>query len=107
MARPEESAGTPSSWRGLEGSPCDWNSLGREPGVHAFAGRELAIDYNAAPFETVVHDVDAVMDTVGGELAHRSFKVLRPDGIYVTVAGRLPEDAGKAEGVRAMGAGRA
>ena len=45
------------------------------------------------------------MDTVGGELAQRSFKVLRPDGIYVTVAGRLPEDAGKAEGVRAMGAG--
>ncbi len=70
-------------------------------------GAEFAIDYNAAPFETVVHDLDAVLDTVGGDLAQRSFKVLRPDGIYVTIAGRLPEGAGKAEGVRAMGAGRA
>ncbi len=69
-------------------------------------GAENAIDYNAAPFETVLHDFDAVIDTVGGGLAERSFKVLRPDGIYVTVAGRLVEGAGKAEGVRAMSAGR-
>ena len=70
-------------------------------------GAESVIDYNATPFESVVHDLDAVIDTVGGDLAARSFKVLRSDGIYVTVAGRLPEDAGKAEGVRATGAGRA
>jgi NADPH:quinone reductase-like Zn-dependent oxidoreductase len=48
-----------------------------------------------------------VIDTVGGDLAQRSFKVLRKGGIYVTVAGRLPEDAGKAEGVRAERGGRA
>ena len=35
------------------------------------------------------------------------FMVLRPDGIYVTVAGRLEPDAGKAEGVRAVSTGRA
>jgi len=66
-----------------------------------------ALDYQATPFETVLHDLDAVIDTVGGELAARSFKVLRPDGIYVTVAGRPTPEAGKAEGVRAMSAGRA
>lgn len=69
-------------------------------------GAENALDYNAAPFETLLHGLDAVIDTVGG-LAERSFKVLRPDGIYVTVAGRLAEGAGQAEGVRAMSAGRA
>lgn len=70
-------------------------------------GAETVIDYNTTPFETIVHDLDAVIDTVGGDLAVRSFKVIRPDGIYVTVAGRLPEGAGKAEGIRATGAGRA
>lgn len=66
-----------------------------------------ALDYQAAPFESVLHDLDAVIDTVGGDLAGRSFKVLRKDGIYVTVAGRLAPEAGQAEGVRATGAGRA
>ena len=70
-------------------------------------GVETALDYNAAPFETVLSGLDAVIDTVGGDLAERSFKVLRPDGIYVTVAGRLAPDAGQAEGVRAVSAGRA
>ena len=60
-----------------------------------------ALDYMAEPFESVVHDLDVVIDTVGGDYAQRSFKVLRPGGIYVTVAGMLPKDAGKAEGIRA------
>jgi NADPH:quinone reductase-like Zn-dependent oxidoreductase len=70
-------------------------------------GAELVLDYSVTPFETLVHDLDAVIDTVGGDLAERSFKVLRPDGVYVTVAGRLAPDAGQAEGVRATSAGRA
>ena len=70
-------------------------------------GAESAIDYNAAPFETVVHDMGVVIDTVGGDVSARSLKVLRPNGILVTVAGRLPEHAGQAEGVRAMNGGRA
>lgn len=70
-------------------------------------GAETVLDYKAAPFETQVSGLDAVIDTVGGELAERSFKVLRPGGVYVTVAGRLAPEAGEAEGVRAVGAGRA
>ncbi len=70
-------------------------------------GAETAIDYNATAFESEVHDLDVVIDTVGGDLLSRSLKVLRPGGIYVTVAGRPPEEAGKAEGVRATSAGRA
>jgi NADPH:quinone reductase-like Zn-dependent oxidoreductase len=66
-----------------------------------------AIDYNAAPFETVIHEVDVVIDTVGGETRGRSWQVLRPGGTLVTVAGRLPEEAGQQHGVRALSAGRA
>jgi NADPH:quinone reductase-like Zn-dependent oxidoreductase len=70
-------------------------------------GVESAVDYNAAPFETVVHDMDVVVDTVGGNLPDRSWQVLRKDGVFVTVAARLAPEAGKAQGVRAMSASRA
>ncbi len=74
--------------------------------VHSLGARTV-LDYKAARFETLVHDLDAVIDTVGGDLEERSYKVLRPDGIYVTVAGRPAPEAGKAEGVRVTSAGRA
>lgn len=70
-------------------------------------GAENVIDYRATRFETVLNDLDAVIDTVGGDLPERSFHVIRPGGIFVTVAGRLAEDAGKAQNIRAVGAGRA
>ena len=70
-------------------------------------GSESVIDYQAAPFETVVKDMDVIIDTVGGDLPERSFQVIRPGGIFVTIAARLPEDAGKAQNIRAVNAGRA
>jgi NADPH:quinone reductase-like Zn-dependent oxidoreductase len=70
-------------------------------------GAENVIDYSAVRFETVVHDMDVVIDTVGGELVERSFQVLRPGGVFVTVAGRPAEDTGKAQKITALSAGRA
>ena len=70
-------------------------------------GADNVIDYNATPFEAVLSDLDVVIDTVGGDLPERSFQVIRPGGIFVTVAARLAEDAGKAQNIRAVGAGRA
>jgi NADPH:quinone reductase-like Zn-dependent oxidoreductase len=70
-------------------------------------GADTVIDYKAAPFETAVHDVDVVVDTVGGDLPERSWGVLRPDGMLVSVAARLTPEMGKAHGVRSTGAGRA
>jgi NADPH:quinone reductase-like Zn-dependent oxidoreductase len=70
-------------------------------------GAENVIDYNATRFETVVKDLDAIIDTVGGDLPERSFRVLRPGGIFVTVAAQLAEDAGKTQNIKAMRAGRA
>ena len=70
-------------------------------------GADEMIDYNATRFETVLKDMDVVIDTVGADLAERSFQVLRPGGIFVTVAGRLAEGAGKEQNIRAVSAGRA
>lgn len=70
-------------------------------------GAETVIDYNATRFETAVRDLDVVIDTVGGEVVERSWQVLRPNGILITVAARLTPEAGQAHGVRAASSGRA
>jgi NADPH:quinone reductase-like Zn-dependent oxidoreductase len=70
-------------------------------------GADEVIDYHKTPFETVVKDVDVVIDTVGGDLLERSLKVLRKGGKLVTVAGMVPPELGKAEGIQASSAGRA
>ncbi|HUQ76000.1 MAG TPA: NADP-dependent oxidoreductase [Burkholderiales bacterium] len=49
-------------------------------------GADQVIDYHAEDFSNVVKDVDAVFDTVGGEVTTRSFGVLRPGGRLATVA---------------------
>ena len=43
-------------------------------------GADQVIDYKAQDFTRVVSGCDAVFDTVGGEVAMRSFEVLRPGG---------------------------
>jgi NADPH:quinone reductase-like Zn-dependent oxidoreductase len=63
-------------------------------------GAQMAADYRETPFEAVVHDVDVVIDTVGGDVLQRSWAVIRPGGVLVTVAGRVSPEAGKAHGIR-------
>jgi NADPH:quinone reductase-like Zn-dependent oxidoreductase len=43
-------------------------------------GADQVIDYNAQDFTKVVSGCDAVFDTVGGEVAQKSFAVLKPGG---------------------------
>lgn len=43
-------------------------------------GADQIIDYNKEDFTKAVSGVDAVFDTVGGEVAKRAFDVLRPGG---------------------------
>ena len=69
-------------------------------------GAEEAIDYNAAPFETVVRDLDVVIDTVGGDLPERSLRVIRRGGLLVSAAARMAPDFGKDQGVRTPELGR-
>ncbi|MGB8214057.1 MAG: NADP-dependent oxidoreductase [Anaerolineales bacterium] len=70
-------------------------------------GANQAVDYQAAPFESVLHNLDVVFDTVGGDVFVRSLKVLHPGGVLVTVAAQIPPEMGKAEGVQVVRGGRA
>jgi NADPH:quinone reductase-like Zn-dependent oxidoreductase len=56
---------------------------------HAYVkslGADQVIDYNKDDFTRVVKDVDAVFDTVGGEVAMRSFSVVRSGGRAAFIA---------------------
>ena len=49
-------------------------------------GADEIIDYNAVDFTKVVRDCDAVFDTVGGDVAQRSFAVLKSGGRAAFIA---------------------
>jgi len=49
-------------------------------------GADEIIDYNAQDFTRVVSGCDAVFDTVGGDVAQKSFAVLRPGGRAAFIA---------------------
>lgn len=49
-------------------------------------GADEVIDYNAVDFSAVLSGCDAVLDTVGGAVAERSFAVLRPGGRAAFIA---------------------
>ncbi|HEY2534875.1 MAG TPA: NADP-dependent oxidoreductase [Xanthobacteraceae bacterium] len=49
-------------------------------------GADEIIDYNAQDFTQVVKGCDAVFDTVGGDVAEKSFAVLRPGGRAAFIA---------------------
>ena len=49
-------------------------------------GADEVIDYNAQDFTKVVKDCDAVFETVGGEVAQKSYAVLKPGGRAAFIA---------------------
>jgi NADPH:quinone reductase-like Zn-dependent oxidoreductase len=49
-------------------------------------GADQVIDYNATDFTKAVSNCDAVFDTVGGDVATRSFAVLKPGGRAAFIA---------------------
>lgn len=63
-------------------------------------GTDEIVDYTTARFEEVVHDVDVVLDMVGGETLRRSWQVLRPGGVLVSVVSPPPAEQAPRDGVR-------
>lgn len=63
-------------------------------------GVDEFIDYTDARFEDVARDVDVVFDTVGGETQERSWQVLKPGGILVSVISPPAQEAADQHGVR-------
>ena len=61
-------------------------------------GADDVVDYGATPFETVLRDVDVVLDTIGGTTTEKSWSVLRRNGLLVTLVRQPSEEwaAGRA-----------
>jgi NADPH:quinone reductase-like Zn-dependent oxidoreductase len=67
--------------------------------VHTL-GAETVIDYSTTPFEQVVHEVDVVVDPLGGEVQDRSWPLLKPGGILVAIGHLSAEKMAAKYGVR-------
>ncbi len=63
-------------------------------------GANQIVDYATVRFETAVEPVDVVFDTMGGEIQERSWKVLKPGGILVSIAQPPGAEIAAAHGVR-------
>jgi alcohol dehydrogenase len=65
-------------------------------------GADVIIDYKSQNFEDLVHDYDAVFDTVGGEIYKRSFKILKKGGIIVSMLEQTNSELTDQYGVKAI-----
>jgi NADPH:quinone reductase-like Zn-dependent oxidoreductase len=63
-------------------------------------GVDEAIDYATTPFEQVAHDVDVVLDLIGGDTQERSWSVLKPGGMLISTIQPPSEEKAAAHGVR-------
>lgn len=80
--------------------------IGTSSGRNARFLRDLGvndvIDYAATPFESVAHDMDVVVDTVGGDTLTRSWGVLKRGGTLVSIAGRPSEEEADRRSMRGV-----
>jgi NADPH:quinone reductase-like Zn-dependent oxidoreductase len=66
-------------------------------------GCDQVIDYTTTRFEDVVHDVDVVLDAAGaGDSLDRSWTVLKPGGLLISLAKPPSQEQAAAHGVRAL-----
>jgi NADPH:quinone reductase-like Zn-dependent oxidoreductase len=63
-------------------------------------GADMVVDYTTTKFEAAVPAVEAVIDTVGGDTQRRSFAVLKPGGILVSVVSPFPDKPPQPKGLR-------
>jgi NADPH:quinone reductase-like Zn-dependent oxidoreductase len=60
-------------------------------------GADEVIDYTTTRFEEVVHGVDLVFDLVGGDTLQRSWQVIQPGGLLVSIVSPSPSADGEKE----------
>jgi NADPH:quinone reductase-like Zn-dependent oxidoreductase len=68
-------------------------------------GADEVIDYTSESVEDLVHDVDVVLDTVGGDVTAQSWSTLKPGGILVTAVGSADAGVAAARSVRTAAVG--
>lgn len=66
---------------------------GRNEALARELGAQTVIDYRTQRFDEVLSDQDFVLDTQGGDVMERSFKVLRRGGTLVTINGLMTPEA--------------
>jgi NADPH:quinone reductase-like Zn-dependent oxidoreductase len=62
----------------------------RNRGLLRELGANEIIDYTTTCFEDVIHDVDLVFDLVGGDTLQRSWQVIKPGGVLVSIVSPPP-----------------
>jgi len=65
-------------------------------------GATTVIDYKATRFEEAVPPMDVVIDTVGGDTRARSFGIIKPGGMLVSVVSEPMPERQQSSGVRAV-----
>lgn len=65
-------------------------------------GADQLIDYKKVQFEEATSDIDVVIDTIGGVTRERSWSVMRPGGILISLVGPVSQEKAAQHGVRAV-----
>ncbi len=65
-------------------------------------GLDEVVDYHSTRFEDAAREVDVVLDTIGGETQQRSWSVLKPGGILVSIVQPPSSEAAAARGARGV-----
>lgn len=86
-------------WRGAHVTA---TSSARDADFVRGLGADEVIDYRMQRFEDAVADLDLVFDTVGGDTWERSWDVLRPRGLLVSIAVPRPPERDSDDGRRAI-----
>jgi NADPH:quinone reductase-like Zn-dependent oxidoreductase len=84
----------------LRGAHVIGTASGQNLGYLREIGVDEAVDYTTTPFESVARNVDAVLDTVGGETQQRSWAVLKPGGILLSIVQPPSQETADSHGVR-------
>ncbi|HEX5227247.1 MAG TPA: NADP-dependent oxidoreductase [Bryobacteraceae bacterium] len=65
-------------------------------------GADETIDYTKTRYDDVLRDIDLVLDAVGEDTVERSWKVLRPGGVMISVAVPIAPDEPAKHGARGL-----
>jgi NADPH:quinone reductase-like Zn-dependent oxidoreductase len=65
-------------------------------------GADEVIDYTTQDFSTILKDYDVVFDTVGGETNTKSYQVLKPGGMLISMAAQPDEALSQQYDVKAI-----
>jgi NADPH:quinone reductase-like Zn-dependent oxidoreductase len=87
----------------LKGAWVSGTASGKNKDFLKKLGVDQAIDYKEQRFEDIATDLDAVMDTMGGEILYRSIACVKPGGRVVCLPSSTKDDPKAIEQARERG----